>query len=446
MTQQAGIRYASTADGVDIAYATLGSGPPVVLAGAVAAAGIDVSLASDRFMSRYRRLAEGHTLVVFDWRGLGASGPAAGGFSLSGFLRDLAAVADAIGASTFDLIGQASPAQVAIEFAATNPERVRRLALTYTGSGASPRLSKRFRDIHAIAADDWSRFAELFSLVSYGWTDIELARVSRARLESRFSSQLWDDLMTALESLDCVHRAPELVMPLSIHLNEGFAEPATVAEARRLVAAAPQAELRMHSGGQGAEVVALMFDSIASSLSEQPALVPEEHHLQTVMFTDLVGSTEMHTRLGDDAARAIVEAHDLAVRRAIGEFNGREVKHTGDGMMATFSSALDAVRCALAVRQEIETYNASHDAEEIHVRFGLNAGEPIVDENRDLFGLSVTLAARIADWGAPGRVLVSDVVRQLLLGKGINFSHAGDAELKGFPEPIAVHEALEASD
>jgi class 3 adenylate cyclase len=106
-------------------------------------------------------------------------------------------------------------------------------------------------------------------------------------------------------------------------------------------------------------------------------------------------------------------------------------------MMTAFDSAADAVRCAVEIRDEIRRFNDAEPGEPLLVRFGINAGEPIEDRD-DLFGLSVTLAARIGDWGEPGQVLVSDVVRQLLLGKGFTFEHAGDAELKGFESPLPV--------
>ena len=161
--------------------------------------------------------------------------------------------------------------------------------------------------------------------------------------------------------------------------------------------------------------------------------------LQTILFTDLAGSTAMQSRLGDEPAREVLRAHDAAVRQAISEFNGREVKHTGDGMMTAFGSAADAVNCALTVRRDIETYNDTHEGQELLVRFGINAGEPIAEDD-DLFGLSVTLAARIGDWGEPGQVLVSDVVRQLLLGKGFAFTSVGEAELKGIDGTVPLYE------
>jgi len=152
--------------------------------------------------------------------------------------------------------------------------------------------------------------------------------------------------------------------------------------------------------------------------------------VQTILFTDLVGSTEMQSRLGDDGARHVARRHDDAVRHAMAELGGREIKHTGDGIMASFTSPADAVSCALRVRDEFERYNATNPSEALLVRFGLNAGEPI-SEDGDLFGLSVTIAARIANWGGPGQVFATDVVRQLLLGKGFSFVEAGRPALQG---------------
>ena len=115
------------------------------------------------------------------------------------------------------------------------------------------------------------------------------------------------------------------------------------------------------------------------------------------------------------------------------------MKHTGDGMMTAFGSAADAVNCALTVRRDIATYNDTHEGEELLVRFGLNAGEPIAEDD-DLFGLSVTLAARIGNWGEPGQVLVSDVVKQLCEGKTFEFSSLGAVSLKGFDEAVTLYE------
>jgi len=231
--------------------------------------------------------------------------------------------------------------------------------------------------------------------------------------------------------------APTLV----IHFSENPFVP--IEFPREVAAGIDGARLTVLTGSPGVLIaqdpkpLSEMIDGFLSDRAETTGLVTAG--LQTILFTDLAGSTAMQSRLGDDGARDVLRAHDAAVRQALSEFNGREVKHTGDGMMTTFGSAADAVSCALTVRRDIETYNDTHEGEELLVRFGINAGEPIAEDD-DLFGLSVTLAARIGDWGEPGQVLCSNVVRELLLGKGFEFTSVGEAELKGLDEPVPVYE------
>ena len=153
--------------------------------------------------------------------------------------------------------------------------------------------------------------------------------------------------------------------------------------------------------------------------------------IRTVMFTDIVGSTEMCSRHGDDAAIAMLGTHDHIVRVAIGAHNGREVKHTGDGIMAAFNSAANAVKSACRIIGGLNEHNAAGPEYPVQVRIGISAGEP-VEQAADLFGSTVQLAARLCAQAEPGQVLVSNVVADLCIGKNLKFFDAGECELKGF--------------
>jgi class 3 adenylate cyclase len=157
--------------------------------------------------------------------------------------------------------------------------------------------------------------------------------------------------------------------------------------------------------------------------------------IRTVLFTDIVGSTEMCSRHGDDAAIAMLGVHDAIVRAALGEHKGREVKHTGDGIMAAFNSAAAAVRGACQVLSGLRDHNASGPEFPVEVRIGISAGEP-VEQSSDLFGSTVQLAARLCAQAEPGQILVSNVVADLCIGKNLKFSDAGEVELKGFEGKI----------
>jgi class 3 adenylate cyclase len=160
--------------------------------------------------------------------------------------------------------------------------------------------------------------------------------------------------------------------------------------------------------------------------------------LVTILFTDVEGSTALTQRLGDAKARHVLREHERIMREALKAHGGTEVKALGDGFMASFSSATRALECAIAMQRAFAEHNASAD-EPIKVRVGLNAGEPIA-EDEDLFGTAVIVAARIAAKAEGGEILASDVVRQLVAGKGFLFSDRGDVALRGFEDPVRLYE------
>ena len=174
------------------------------------------------------------------------------------------------------------------------------------------------------------------------------------------------------------------------------------------------------------------------------ALVPGHAHegmdpgIRTVFFTDIVGSTNLTQRFGDDAAMEFLRYHDSTVRNALSSCNGREVKHTGDGIMASFFSAASAVRCAAQIQREFSNGAFTHKGERLQVRIGAAAGEP-VEQGDDIFGTTVQLAARLCAHAQPEQILVSNVVAELCAGKRLPFRPLGQVSLKGFDDPVHVH-------
>jgi class 3 adenylate cyclase len=159
--------------------------------------------------------------------------------------------------------------------------------------------------------------------------------------------------------------------------------------------------------------------------------------LRAIMFTDIEGSTAVSTSRGDQAAVELVRRHDQAVRDALEESGGNIIKHTGDGMFASFTSVLRAVQVSIDIHRGIAP--AEPDEPALAVKIGLTVGEPVEDSN-DLFGASVNLAARICAHAGGGQTLVSGTVRDLAIGKGIDFRPMGEIGLKGFPDPVALYE------
>ena len=162
--------------------------------------------------------------------------------------------------------------------------------------------------------------------------------------------------------------------------------------------------------------------------------------IRTVLFTDVVNSTTLTQSLGDKAALAIVGVHDTIVRDALSALGGREVKHTGDGIMASFVSAASAVRCAIQIQRELDKHAQTNSEHPLKVRVGAAAGEP-VEQNNDLFGSTVQLAARLCAHAQPEQILVSNAIAELCIGKGISFEDVGEVTLKGFGSPVRAHAA-----
>jgi class 3 adenylate cyclase len=166
---------------------------------------------------------------------------------------------------------------------------------------------------------------------------------------------------------------------------------------------------------------------------------------RTILFTDLEGSTTLLDSLGQAEFVPLLREHDLMIRRALVMWRGREVKHTGDGFLASFVDVTDALQCSLAVTRSFDERLLADSGPALKVRIGLAAGEP-VDHNDDIFGAAVTLANRICAAAVPGHVLVSDVVHDLGVGHGFIFDGGSDRLLKGFSHPAHLYELIGVAD
>lgn len=168
---------------------------------------------------------------------------------------------------------------------------------------------------------------------------------------------------------------------------------------------------------------------------------PVDPAFRVVMFTDMKDSTAITTRLGDDEALQHFRTHNAISRDLIKEHNGREIQHTGDGFMISFTSATHAVACAVAMQRAFSSHNQSHPDTPINVRIGMCAGEP-VEEDQRLFGSTVQLTSRICSICKPDQVLVAPVIRDLCMGKQFSFIDKGEQRFKGFDEPQQLFEVV----
>jgi len=178
------------------------------------------------------------------------------------------------------------------------------------------------------------------------------------------------------------------------------------------------------------------FDQWNKPQGQAPAAASR---IMTVMFTDMVGSTDMTQDRGDKAAQHVVRRHNTIVRNALAQYAGKEIKHTGDGIMATFTSAAGGVEAAISIQRAIAKHNAQNPQQDLHIRIGINAGEPI-EEEEDLFGTTVQLAARVCARCDTDEILCSNVVKELASGRGLSFETLGAQELKGFKEQVVLYQ------
>jgi class 3 adenylate cyclase len=166
--------------------------------------------------------------------------------------------------------------------------------------------------------------------------------------------------------------------------------------------------------------------------------------IRTILFTDIVGSTALTRRVGDEAAMELLAVHDQIVRDALADLGGREIKHLGDGIMASFVSTASAVKCASRVQREVAKHRQEKADRSFQIRVGVAAGEP-VEHHNDLFGCTVQLAARLCSHADAEQILVSNVVAELCEGKVLAFEDLGEIALKGFDHPVRAHAVSWAS-
>jgi class 3 adenylate cyclase len=455
------VQYTTTNDGVSIAYWSLGEGVPVIHMPPIPWSHLELEWRDPGYRRWFEALAPGKQLVRYDNRGSGLSDRAGTDWSLDAFLPDIDAVADRLGLQRFVLAGISVGSPVAIAYAARHPERVSRLILWCPVSRTADFALTPGEALQALRATNWDLYLQTTAhAMVAGWEAGEAARqfaaIMRGAVEPSELVEAWQfDLTDELPKITC----PTLVM----HRREAVTPP--VDAARHIASRIPDANLVLLEGGAilpwvgDMDTVIRAVDDFLGTV-QQPQAPPQTalpsaapSAMATILFTDIEGSTAITQRLGDAKAREVMREHERITREALKAHGGSEVKTMGDGFMASFASATKALDCAIAIQRVMADWNAGVGAvrepplqavETVRVRIGLNAGEPIAEEDPDgrgdLFGTAVITAARIAAKASGGEVLASNVVRELVAGKGYLFADRGEVALRGFDDPVRVYE------
>jgi class 3 adenylate cyclase len=433
------VQFCTTSDGVQIAFSVMGEGYPLVLVpGWVSNIELDMEPGAPG-RGYYDAFAEHFMLVRYDKRGTGLSDRNVSDFSLEPRLLDLDAVVARLKLERYALRGMSEGGPVAIAHAVRHPDRVSHLILqgTYAHLGKSETTDA----LIALVKAEWglgsATMASLFVPSASKEMQDKFVRyqregANRADAAAMLAANVEEDVRSLLPQV----QAPTLVL----HSETDKAVP--FEHARRLAGSIPDATLRQYKGDHApldaVEQIVVPVVAFVQPAPAQPAPSAESHSesgVRTVLFTDLVGHTEMMRRLGDERGRAVLREHERITRELLREYAGAEVKTMGDGFMASFGSVTKAMDCAIALQRAF----ASHEGEPLDVRVGLNAGEPI-EEDGDLFGWTVILASRIAAKAGAGEILIPEPLRHLLSGKSYVYADRGETVLKGFEDAVRLYE------
>jgi len=477
------IQYAKTSDGVNIAYWAIGKGPPLVVLCNPAGTNIQLEWELDIRRIAYERLAERATVIRYDCRGLGVSQRDCLDLSPEATVRDLDAVVDSLGLARFAAYGFVN-SPITFVYPAKHPGRVSHLIV-----GLAPirrGFLRRYAAIRVLADQDWEMFTEFYSRLIWGWDSPAASQMASWIRGTTDTPSNWTAAFDTLLAFSPDPFLADINAPtLILHPRESESQSRF---ARRLTGGITGAHLmglpNWPYGTLNETAVNAILDFINAAPASPGAQIPaprvDVSAVRTIVFTDVEASTALNVRLGDEAARAVLREHERITRETLSAHGGSEVKAMGDGFMIWFPSATRALECAIALQKAFAapdtTVGAQRDAkandvppsnevalpesprpkenaaplrpaseprpdtpEPLRIRVGINAGEPIA-EGDDLFGASVIAAARICAQGNGGEILVSDVVRQLVAGKGFTFGDPREAPLKGFEDPVRLYE------
>jgi class 3 adenylate cyclase len=432
------VRFLRAADGVRLAYCAHGeSGPPLVFVRGWMSH-LETMWEDRLFQAYIATLARSFRVIRFDMRGMGLSDRDVGAIDVEGMVTDIEAIVDGLDLTDIVLYGQCYGGPPAMVYAAKHADRIQHLVLdgTYAcgASIASPERQESFlATLRNLPEAGYMFLAHLTDPHRAESARPDAAKwvASRDRIVDLYALSFATDVTAVLSEI----RAPTLVM----HRRQTRAIPFRVGRelagqirGARFVPLPGDAHDAWHENAEVA--LGAIGDFLGVTLRVDARVRASVSPPLAIMFTDMHASTATTTLLGDSAAQEVVQAHDAAVRLALREHEGREVKHTGDGIMASFPSASAAIRCAIAVQLALAAPGNAP-----LVRIGINAGEPLA-QGDDLFGTAVQMARRVCDAAAPGQILVSSVVRDLSAGKGFQFVDAGVVQLKGFEHAVPLHE------
>ncbi len=446
------IRYARTADGLNIAYEVLGAGHPDLIVIPGVASNIEVFWENPRWSRFMRRLSAFSRLLLFDRRGVGLSDRPGGVPPLEQRMDDVRAVMDAAGSERAALFGMGPDGAMAALFGATYPERTAGLVLyavpargswapDYPWAPKPDRAHRQIEEAELLFGDqDLLRAQARRQFPSLAEDEEALAMFARQLRQSVSPGGLAALRRMNLE-IDIRHVLPTIRVPtLVLHRNGDRLWPVDISRASaQQIPGALYQELEGIDHNPWVGDQDSLLDVVEGFLEGVWANRPWEQAepdrvLATVLFTDIVGSTKRAVELGDAGWRDLLAKHNALVRRELLRFRGREVDSAGDGFLASFDGPARAIQCARAIEAEVRELG-------IEVSIGLHVGECELVDGK-IAGVAVHIGARVAAEARPGEILVSQTVRDLVAGSGIEFEDRGPHTLRGIPGSSHLYAVL----
>jgi class 3 adenylate cyclase len=415
-----------------IAYQVLGQGPPDLVMTGASLGHLDITWEDPGLALFLRSLASFSRVILFNRRGSGASDPLPPDPlpPWESYAEELTAVLDAVGSQRTAILAELDAA--AIFFAGTRPERTSALILVHTSAkgvasqdypiGVPPEVAEalltQFDQL-------WGTEAMAAMLVPSRAEDARFRRWFAKAQRTSLNPRAAQPYLRAMMDVDVRSILP-LVQAPTLILHRRDVQSFSVEEGRYLAEHIPQAKLVELPGADATlawETPELALDLIQQFLTGVHRPIEPNRVLATVLFSDIVGSTEQASQLGDRRWRELLNVHDELARRLVEEFGGRLVKTTGDGLLATFDGPGRGIRCAAALRDELGGIG-------VQLRVGLHAGEVELRDG-DVGGIAVHIAARVMAAARPGEILVSRTVRDLIVGSDIVMDDRGTHPLRG---------------
>jgi class 3 adenylate cyclase len=431
------IRYAKNG-GTAIAYHIVGDGPTDLVYVPDYVSNLVFAWESPRYREFYERLARSFRLILFDKRGTGLSDSGREFATLDTRMEDLHAVLDAAGSKRAVVFGSHEGAAMATLYAATYPERtIALVAYQPSSRGGHWESPEAMEEELRVLREEWG---------TQEWCDEllrELAPTLAKSTEDREWFANWLRVGASPSVAYALNRAffetdlrdvlPAVRVPTLVLHRGALSEPEALEFADRIPTAQP-----VRVAGEdylGIFLSPEIVDEVEAFVAgDRPPVVPDTV-LTTVLFTDIVGSTERARELGDRAWRELLERHHALVRRELARYRGVERDTAGDGFFATFDGPARAIRCAQGILQSVETIG-------LELRTGVHSGECELHEGK-VAGIAVAAGSRVAALARPSEVLVSSTVRDLVAGSGVEFEDRGEHELKGVG-PWRLYSVLDA--